>query len=174
MDLNAIPRYALVMLIALAIGGVAGWRTASSRADARVAAVQSKWDAERAATAIAARAAEADARRVEQRRQDQVDEVTKNAQAQIDQAHAAVAAANRAADGLRRELSAFTARHRSAGHPGAPGSGPGQQGADPLDLLAELFARSDAASGELASYADRIRIAGQACERSYDALRAAR
>lgn len=71
---------------------------------------------------------------------------------------------------LRGQLDAFIAavRRRAAEDPALTGRG---EAAGPaLDLLAELFRRADARAGELARYADNARIAGLACERSYDAL----
>jgi len=38
-------------------------------------------------------------------------------------------------------------------------------------VLSELFQRADKRAGELAAAYDRARIAGQACERSYDSMR---
>jgi hypothetical protein len=39
-----------------------------------------------------------------------------------------------------------------------------------VDLRTGLFGRADETAGELAAYADQARIAGQQCERDYDAL----
>lgn len=41
-------------------------------------------------------------------------------------------------------------------------------------LIADVLGRADQRAGELAEYADRARIAGQQCERDYDALTTAR
>jgi hypothetical protein len=38
------------------------------------------------------------------------------------------------------------------------------------DRVADVLGRADERAGELAEYADRARIAGQQCERDYDAL----
>lgn len=77
------------------------------------------------------------------------------------------AAAAAAADRMRAQLDAFVAAHRADPAPVADGPPAGSA----LDLLADLFVRVDARAGELADYADRARIAGQQCERDYDALR---
>ncbi len=42
---------------------------------------------------------------------------------------------------------------------------------DAIDLLADVFGRADESAGELARIADERGIAGQQCERSYDALK---
>lgn len=163
----------IILAAAIAVGGataVVGY--GHTRYNAGAASVQAKWNVERAALASAGRAAEAQARQVEQQRQAAMEQVKHDAQDQIDQADAAAAAARRTADGLRRDLAAYTARGRgAAGDPGAAGSGAGEQAADPLDLLADLFGRADDAAGALAGYADRLRITGAACEAAGDALR---
>jgi len=85
------------------------------------------------------------------------------------QAHADSGTADHAAAGLRERTVATAARCHSAptdptpAEPGPPASAPG-------DLLADVQRRLDEAAGELAAYADSARIAGTACERSYDAL----
>ncbi|MDF0501439.1 DUF2514 family protein [Burkholderia cenocepacia] len=78
---------------------------------------------------------------------------------------AAAAAADRAADGLRRQVAVLVADVRRAGAAtGSPATG------DALDLLADVFGRADERAGELAKIADERGIAGQQCERGYDAL----
>ncbi|VWC27090.1 gp23 [Burkholderia lata] len=54
-------------------------------------------------------------------------------------------------------------RH-SAAPAGSPAAG------DTLDLLADVLGRADQRAGDLAEYADRAGMAGQQCERDYDAL----
>ncbi|KVP28876.1 hypothetical protein WJ85_31890 [Burkholderia ubonensis] len=84
-------------------------------------------------------------------------------QARVDAAAAASAAS--AADGLRRQVAALVAGiRRSATSAGGSSAG------DALDLLADVLGQADARAGELATIADERGIAGQQCERSYDAL----
>lgn len=52
----------------------------------------------------------------------------------------------------------------------ASGASESKQGADPIGVLAELLVRADERAEEVAGYADRLRIAGESCERSYDAI----
>ncbi|MBU9417140.1 DUF2514 domain-containing protein [Burkholderia multivorans] len=105
------------------------------------------------------------ARTEEQRRTAAQQEVADNAAQERDQARADAAAAASAADGLRQQVAVLVERAR---HPatsaGSPAAG------DALDLLADVLSRVDERAGELAEYADRARIAGQQCERDYDAL----
>ncbi|MBR8234265.1 MULTISPECIES: DUF2514 family protein [Burkholderia] len=93
--------------------------------------------------------------------------IANDAAKERDKARADAVAAGGAADGLRKQVAALIADARRAG--AATGS-PATGGA--LDLLADLFGRADQRAGELAEYADRARIAGQQCERDYDALTA--
>ncbi|NTZ84349.1 DUF2514 family protein [Burkholderia metallica] len=88
-----------------------------------------------------------------------------DASKQRDQARADAVAAASAADGLRKQVSVLVERARdpTAAAGGAPAG-------DALDLLADVLGRTSDAATELADYADRARIAGRQCERSYDAL----
>lgn len=83
----------------------------------------------------------------------------------LDRARADAAGAHAAADSLQRRVAALLAARNQAG-PGAPagGHGPGQQGADAADLLADVQRRLDDAAGQLADYAGALRIAGERCE----------
>ncbi|MGH6627704.1 MAG: DUF2514 family protein [Burkholderiaceae bacterium] len=76
--------------------------------------------------------------------------------------------ADAAAERLRVRVAQLIAAARVAGNTAAPGTS--SAAGDPLDVLANMFSRLDRRAGELAGYADAARIAGQACERSYDAL----
>ncbi|KWI07882.1 DUF2514 family protein [Burkholderia ubonensis] len=92
-------------------------------------------------------------------------EIATHAAKERDQARGDAAAAASAADGLRRQVAALVAdARRSAASTGGSSAG------DALDLLADVLGRADARAGELATIADERGIAGQQCERSYDAL----
>lgn len=82
-------------------------------------------------------------------------------------------AARVAADRLRDKLARIAAAARERGsNPGAtPASPPAD---DTTVVLADLLRRADARAGELAEFADRAHAAGQICEASYDAVRAAK
>ncbi|WP_081086761.1 DUF2514 family protein [Burkholderia cepacia] len=88
-----------------------------------------------------------------------------NAAKQREQARAAADAADAAADSLRKQVAELVARTRD---PAAPAGSAAAGGA--LDLLAELFGRTDEAAGEFARIADDRGIAGRQCESDYDAL----
>lgn len=90
----------------------------------------------------------------------------------IKAANADAASARRASDGLRKRIATLVsdARERAA-NPGAQSAI--EATADPIGVLADVLGRADERAGILAEYADKARIAGQSCERDYDALRAA-
>ncbi|WP_174907011.1 DUF2514 family protein [Burkholderia diffusa] len=91
--------------------------------------------------------------------------VATDAAKERDQAVADAAAADGAAVSLRKQVAALVADvRRAAASTGSTATGDG------LDLLADVLGRTDEAAGEFARIADERGIAGQQCERSYDAL----
>lgn len=86
-------------------------------------------------------------------------------------AQAATVVADAAAGQLRNQLTTYVAAvHRATTDSSPAGGSTSQRGADPLDLLAELYGGDDEAAGEIAQYAGRIGIAGATCERIADGL----
>ena len=76
-----------------------------------------------------------------------------------------------AAGKLRDQLIAYIAAVRRASqNPTAATGGSGKPGADPVDLLAELYGQTDDAAGTIAEYAGELAIRGSACERVADGL----
>ena len=125
-------------------------------------------DGVRASTAAAQKAqiaAVSAARAEEQRRTAAQSEIAKDANKQRTAALADAFAARAAAGSLQQRVDQLVAAAR---HPttaaGSPAAG------DALDLLADVLGRADQRAGDLAAYADAARIAGQQCERDYDAL----
>lgn len=140
-------------------------RAGADRARAELADTKTRY-------AQAAQKAEADARTEEARRTEATRKVVSDAQSQTAAAQAAALDAGRAADGLRLRLAQYLASARQApGNPSAAGRSAGQQ--DPLDVLAGLLDRMGQDAGRYAALADRLRIAGSACERAYDSLQPA-
>ncbi|MCO8609746.1 DUF2514 domain-containing protein [Burkholderia multivorans] len=123
------------------------------------------------ATAAAAQKAQLDAvsaaRAEEQRRTAAQQEIANDANQQRTAALADAFAARAAAGSLQQRVDQLVAAAR---HPAASAGSPAA--GDALDLLADVLGRVDERAGELAEYADRSRIAGQQCERDYDALTA--
>ncbi|KUZ35287.1 DUF2514 family protein [Burkholderia territorii] len=109
------------------------------------------------------------ARAEEQRRTAAQSEIAKDANQQRTAALADAFAARAAAGSLQQRVDQLVAAAR---HPAATAGS--QATGDALDLLADVLGRADKRAGELAEYADRARLAGQQCERDYDALIAAK
>jgi len=123
-------------------------------------------------TTAAAQKAQLDAvaaaRTEEQRRTAAQSEIANDANQQRTAALADAFAARAAAGSLQQRVDRLVAAAR---HPAATTGSPAAT--DALDLLADVLGRADERAGQLAEYADRARIAGQQCERDYDALTAA-
>lgn len=163
--------YALICAALLLTAGVE--RARGQHARTQLAEVKAQIATERANAAEAARKAEQEARAEENRRQAATRKVIDDAQAQAESARADAVAAGAAADSLRQRVAALVAAaHRGTGNPAAGERSKGEPDSAALDVLAGVLGRADSAAGELATYADRLRIAGQACERQYDALTA--
>lgn len=103
------------------------------------------------------------ARAEEKRRTDEQARIAKNAKDEADQARADARAAGDVSGRLRARIAELLAKRPAAAGGGAPTQ-------DNDALLAELFRRADHRAGILAEDLDAARIAGQACERAYDAL----
>lgn len=117
----------------------------------------------------AAGEAVAAARTEEARRFAALWETLNETQAALDRAQSDAAAASDAGVSLRRRIAALTVGCR------APASDPTPTGGSPpadasADLLADVQRRLDEAADGIAQHADVARIAGQGCERAYDAL----
>ncbi|RQR45603.1 MULTISPECIES: DUF2514 family protein [unclassified Burkholderia] len=149
------PRLWLALIAAVFVGAAAGYSKGHRDAD------QSAKVADQA-TQIDGLRGERDEFR---RRLVAQQEIATDAAKERDQARTDAAVADGVANGLRKQVAALVAdvRHSSS-TAGSPAAG------DALDLLADLFGRVDERAGELAKIADERGIAGQHCERSYDAL----
>lgn len=154
---------AIALAIALGALTLAAWDSARlKRADAAgYKRAQSEYQARELAAVNAARAEEA-------RRTAAVQKEADHARQDLTRAQADAAAA---ADAGQRLRAALAAARRScpaaAGSPAAVGSPP----ADPAEgVLADVQRRLDEAADGIAAHADAARIAGQACQRAYNAL----
>ncbi|HDV8348848.1 TPA: DUF2514 family protein [Burkholderia vietnamiensis] len=152
------PRVWLVVIAATVGGLAAGYF--KGHADGTRTTVVAAQKAQLAAVAAA--------RAEEQRRTAAQSEIAKDANQQRTAALADAFAARAAAGSLQQRVDQLVAAAR---HPAAAAGGTAT--GDALDLLADVLGRADQRAGELAEYADRARIAGQQCERDYDALTAA-
>jgi hypothetical protein len=151
------------LLVVLALAGGSVWVYRSERDSARAELAQARLDAARAQ----AKAVD-DARIEEQRRTVAQTEIANAATKDLEGARADAAAANDVSGRLRQRVAELLAAGRATGNPAAAGSG--SAAGDPLGMLADVLSRADQRAGVLAEYADAARIAGQACERDYEAL----
>lgn len=152
---------AVLVILALAGGSVLTYR--HERDAARTELATARLDAARAQVK-----AVDDARIEEQRRTAAQTEIANVATKDAETARADARAADSVADRLRQRVAELVAAGRNPGNPTSAGAGPAT--GDPLDVLADVLGRADKRAGDLAEYADAAHIAGQACERAYDAL----
>lgn len=134
----------------------------------RIAGLHTDAAEQQAAAAEVRMLADRAQRTEEQRRAAAVTKEATDAQSRIVSLEDDLRGARAAADGLRA-AAADTAR-RARAHTCAAAASPGQPGADPIGVLADVLGRADQRAGIVAEYADRLRIAGFGCEHSYDAL----
>lgn len=117
--------------------------------------------------ALALANAQQQARAKEKQWQDSLEETRNDAQQSIEVATADAAAAAATADSLQQQVDRLARRPARC-----PAVADGSEAADPAGLLlADLLRRINERAGQLAAYADRARIAGVACEKSYGVLR---
>lgn len=117
---------------------------------------------------MASRDASDAARVEEQHRQREIDQVRNDAQHQIKAAADDAAVAAFTADSLQQQVAKLLANRSDRNSRVAQGS---QTIADLTTVLADPRRRADERARELARIADASRIAGLACEKSYDAIR---
>jgi hypothetical protein len=167
-----VPMWGWLAVAGVAVSGVTVWhyvKLGDARDEGR-AEVQVKWDRERAISTSAALLATAEARAEEQRRSAAQLEITNEAERLSNLGRAAAVRAVAAGDGLRQRAAPIASacdRARSDPSPVIAG----QTAPAPGAVLAGVLQRLDDAAGQLAAFADASRIAGLACERSYDALK---
>lgn len=109
------------------------------------------------------------ARQEEQRRAEAQEEARAHAQEERTIADTGAADADAAGQRLRSDAKQFAATVSCPG-PDTTAVARGQAATRAAMVLSDLFARADARAGELAKAYDQARIAGQACEASYNAL----
>lgn len=109
------------------------------------------------------------ARQEEQRRATAQEEARAHAQEQRTIADAGAAGADAAGQRLRSDATQFAAAVSCSGTDTAA-IARGQAATRAAMVLSDLLARADKRAGELAKAYDAARIAGLACERSYEAL----
>lgn len=98
-----------------------------------------------------------------------VEEVESDAKGKLDVARADAADAQSAADRLQLEVNRLRAGRGATCN--AIAAQQREAGATAVGVLADLFESADRRAGELAAALDRSRVAGLACEASYEAVR---
>ncbi len=148
------------VLLAMAISAGGTWQVQDWRYGEQLADIERDH-------AVALKGAGDDARKEEQRRQASVNKEASDAREQNKAATVDAGTADAAGDRLHVEASQFAAT--ACGDPGTA-----QRGASATRaamVLSDLLQRADKRAGELAVAYDRARIAGLACERSFDSMR---
>ncbi|MGT2427905.1 DUF2514 family protein [Cupriavidus basilensis] len=168
MLIPTIPWRAAGLALAAAALFAAGWAVNGWRKDAELAELTAGQAQERRNEAYAQVKAVDQARLEEQRRTAAQTEIANDATKKLEGARADLAAANDVSGRLRQRIADLLAASRAAGNPAAAGGSAPTE--DPIGMLADVLGRADHRAGILAEYADAARIAGQACERAYDAL----
>jgi len=133
------------------------------------AAWEKSWAERDKADSDARAQAEVAAREEEQRRAAAQQKAKDDAQKEQKTAVADAAGANAAGERLRDEARQFAAGVSCPG-PDSSAIARGKAATGAAMVLSDLLARADARAGELAKAYDEARIAGVACEASYDAL----
>lgn len=139
-------------------------------------------DRDRVAAAFASYRAQVEANArvaVEKAREDER-QIQEQQRKELDEAHVALTAARKDAGAARTALDRLRERARSAAAgqqcPAAdpqPAS-PGSAASNPAGVLADLLVEAGEVARRYAEIADAARIAGQLCERDYDALTSGR
>lgn len=160
----------IVGAVAATLAFGAGWMVNGWRWDAKLARTESQHSRVLEQIAHGTVSATQAARAEEARRTAAVEEQRDIAQQRAQALEVDVAAAADSADRLRRELDALRRRGCTC-DTAAADRGSGEQGSDTIGLLIDLLTGVESAGREVAEYADRARIAGLTCERTYDAAR---
>lgn len=132
--------------------------------------VQAEFSEFKATAAENARQAEAREREKEQQWSEKVTEVSTHAQGQINALQADLVSSRTASERLHRAAAA-AAKRAASQTPAVASAGPSVGSADPLDLLVGVLQRHSDELVEVGGYADKLRIAGLACERADEVTR---
>ena len=149
------------ILLAMVIGAGGAWQVQDLRYGEQLAEIERD-------QAVALKNAGDEARQEEQRRQAKVNKEASDAREQNKAAAVDAGAADAAGDRLHVEANKLAAT--ACVDPGVA-----QRGASATSaamVLSDLLQRADKRAGELAVAYDRARIAGLACERIFDSMRA--
>lgn len=164
----------LWIVAALACLALAGWQTYRLQVErTNHAQTRATFDQERADYHRAAARALTAARQEEQRRIQTFQEIAHATQNHVVRLQVDLDRARTERDRLRQQLADFVER-TAGGTPAADTTAADNCTRQPdpaaARMLAQLLERADARAEQVGLYADRLRIAGLACEQHYDAL----
>lgn len=131
---------------------------------------QLKWSQRDAADLLSAQEFTDSQRRIELKRQGDIDAIQSDAEKRLAAVRNSAARAAAESERLRTGIKEAIGRLQ-AGSSDTVATVSGQARASDSRLLAELFGEIDTAAGEYAAEADRRGEAGLTCERAYDAMR---
>ena len=161
-------RSAALLLILLAVAGAlyGAYRHGVTVTDL---SWQKKWANQVSAQSQAVASTTTEYRTEEQRRQSAANQVANNARQEQASAVSDGVVADTAGDRLRVEAGKLAASASCV--PSDTGTVErGKNATRAAMVLSDLLSRADARAGDLARYADQLRITGQACEAAYDSL----
>jgi len=157
----------LLILLALAGALYGAYRHGVTVTDL---AWQAKWSKQIGDQSQALATTTTEYRTEEQRRQKAANQVANDARQEQTAALADAAGADAAGDRLRSEAGKLAASASCV--PSDPGiADRGKNATRAAMVLSDLLSRADARAGELARYADQLRVAGQACEAASNSLK---
>ncbi|WP_374101308.1 DUF2514 family protein [Rahnella sp. ChDrAdgB13] len=158
----------LIALVASSLWAFSHWRYTAGH-DAADQAWQLKWSSRDTADADATLKREGQERAEEQRRQLAANEEQKHAEEELAKARSDAADADRAGAGLRKQLDTLQ-RQLAGSETGRLSATAAASSArtEASILLAQLLSESDEMAGKYATEADKIYVAGQSCEHTYD------
>ncbi len=131
------------------------------------ATVLADWNAQRAVDAEARVLADRARESRTAARQAAINEESRHGQEQIAALESELVGVRADGERLRDAIRAATSRARDV--PGAAAAGQGQPDPDPIGMFSDLLERADRRAESVAEFADRLRISGLICERSWDA-----
>ncbi len=161
-----------LLLLVLVTGGLVGtgfWWGSTDKDDEW----SLKWAERDRSDAIAAKTFTEQQRRIELKRQGDLDAIQKQADADIAAAKRSAELARVESDKLRAGISSAIARLTAGSDDSTAAAGRPSKAATGV-LLTELYQSIDEAAGRYAEQADESYRIGLVCERSYDAVRSAK
>lgn len=150
----------IAVIAAFALGFASAWGIQGLRWDNDVAQIRLEASEAQGEASEKARAQEA-------LWQENIEGIQRNAQSQIESMQVAASAADAAGDSVRESANAYAAKATCSSSPDSGGASARRAAM----VLSDLFGRADKRAGQLAEYADRLKVALTACNAAYQSLR---